>query len=296
MGVLSRITVAAIEVAPTSAHLLVGAVDEPGAALVTVDRRTTPTDPALGRARTVSILREYRHVADALGADRMLAVVRDTPENRALLAAVSEALGEPAEPVSPTEASHLSFIGATGRLGQRPPYLVVDIGATSTTLAWGAERPEVVVTLDAGSVDLTEAFLRSDPPSPVELSQAVSVVRDGLEDLARRYPLLHGAETVVGAPGIPTTVAAVEIGPASSVPGAVDGFRLTRAAAEDVFRTLATEREDDRRHNPGLRPELVPTVVGGSVVLVGVMRYLGHDEMVVSEAGLLEGLARSLAS
>ena len=296
MGVLSGITVAAIEVAPTAADLLVGTVEEPGGPLVTVDRRTSVIDPVLGGAGIVAALTEYRHVANALGADCLLAVVRDTTEKQPLLAAATEALGEPPEPVSPTEAAHLSFIGATPRLGRRAPYLVVDIGARSTTLAWGEDRPEVVVSLDAGSVDLTEAFLRSDPPSPVELSQAVSVVRDGLEDLARRYPLLHGAQTVVGAPGIATTVAAVEIGPGSRVPGAVDGFRLTRAAAEDVFRTLATESEDDRRHNPGVPPQLVPTIVGGSVVLVGVLRYLEHDEIVVSEAGLLEGLARSLAS
>jgi exopolyphosphatase/guanosine-5'-triphosphate,3'-diphosphate pyrophosphatase len=70
-------------------------------------------------------------------------------------------------------------------------------------------------------------------------------------------------------------------------------FRLTRAAAEDVFRTLATESKADRAHNPGLEPGRVDVIVGGAIVLVPVLRALGFDEMLVSEADILDGLVRS---
>ncbi len=68
---------------------------------------------------------------------------------------------------------------------------------------------------------------------------------------------------------------------------------FTRAAAEDVFRTLATENAAQRAHNPGLEPGRVDVIVGGAAVLVGIFRVLGFDEMLVSEADILDGLVRS---
>ena len=71
-------------------------------------------------------------------------------------------------------------------------------------------------------------------------------------------------------------------------------FRLTREAAEDVFRTLATETHADRLHNPGLEPARADVIVGGCCVLVEVMRYFGFQECLVSEADILDGLVLSL--
>jgi exopolyphosphatase/guanosine-5'-triphosphate,3'-diphosphate pyrophosphatase len=67
---------------------------------------------------------------------------------------------------------------------------------------------------------------------------------------------------------------------------------LTRDAAEDVFRTLATESLADRVHNPGLPRERADIIVGGCCVLVAVMRRLKIDSLVVSTRSLLDGVAR----
>ena len=69
---------------------------------------------------------------------------------------------------------------------------------------------------------------------------------------------MKDAATLVGTGGTITTIAAVEIGLAEYDRDALHRFVLTRAAAEDVFRTLATERLADRVHNPGL-PRIGPT-------------------------------------
>ena len=60
-----------------------------------------------------------------------------------------------------------------------------------------------------------------------------------------------------------------------------------------MFRTLATESAAQRAHNPGLEAGRVDVIVGGAAVLVGIFRVLGFDEMLVSEADILDGLARS---
>ena len=88
--------------------------------------------------------------------------------------------------------------------------------------------------------------------------------------------------------------AAVELGLPAYDAERIHHFRLTRAAAEDVFRTLALETAAQRAHNPGLEPGRVDVIVGGCAVLVGILRVLGFDEVLVSEADILDGLARSL--
>jgi exopolyphosphatase / guanosine-5'-triphosphate,3'-diphosphate pyrophosphatase len=99
---------------------------------------------------------------------------------------------------------------------------------------------------------------------------------------------------VVGVAGTITTVAAVEIGLREYRPGILHGFRLTREAAEDVFRTLATEPLADRVHNPGLPTERADVIVGGCCVLVGIFRGLDLSELVVSESDILDGLVASV--
>ena len=160
----------------------------------------------------------------------------------------------------------------------------------------GTDVPASLVSVDIGCVRITEQFLHSDPPAPEELSAAVSVVRDHLKDVAREIPDLAAAKTLVGLAGTVSTVAMVEQGLREYDRDRIHHFRLTRAAVEDVFRTLATESAEERRHNPGLEPDRVDVIVGGAVVLATVFRQLGFDEMLVSEEDILDGLVRDLAS
>jgi exopolyphosphatase/guanosine-5'-triphosphate,3'-diphosphate pyrophosphatase len=185
-------------------------------------------------------------------------------------------------------------VGATVGLELPGPFLVVDIGGGSTELVFGTDEPEALCSIDVGCVRVTEQWLHSDPPAPEELSNAISAVRDQLAEVARAMPGAIDAVTLIGLAGTVTTVAAIEQGLPEYDPERIHHFRLTRAAAEDVFRTLATEPAADRRHNPGLEPERVDVIVGGAVVLVAIFRTFELDEMLVSESDILDGLARSL--
>jgi exopolyphosphatase/guanosine-5'-triphosphate,3'-diphosphate pyrophosphatase len=120
-------------------------------------------------------------------------------------------------------------------------------------------------------------------------------VRDYLADVEREIPNLREAKTLVGLAGTVTTVAAVEQGLPEYERERIHHFRLTRTAVEDVFRTLALESAEQRRHNPGLEPERVDVIVGGAIVLAAVMRVFAFDEMLVSEDDILDGLVRDLA-
>jgi exopolyphosphatase/guanosine-5'-triphosphate,3'-diphosphate pyrophosphatase len=189
----------------------------------------------------------------------------------------------------------MSFLGATGDLDHAlGPFLIVDIGGGSTEFIVGTDRVEGVISVDVGCVRLTEKFLAHDPPQPEELAACISFTDAYLDDVVREVPAVADARTLVGLAGTITTVAAVEIGLATYDRDRIHHFRLTREAAEDVFRTLATESRADRIHNPGLEEARADVIVGGCCVLVAIFRRLGFDEMIVSEADILDGLALSL--
>jgi len=280
---------AAIDIGTNSTRLLVADVDgtDPAsAAMRTLDRRMRITRLGQGvddtRAlrsdaieRTLDVLREYRIALDELGVRRVRATAtsaaRDATNRDEFFDPATEVLGFAPELLSGEEEARLSFLGATTGLREPAPYLVVDIGGGSTEFVVGTSAPE-------------------------DLSAAVSLVRDQLADVDRALPSLRKAATLVGLAGTITTVAAIEQGLLAYDRDRIHHFRLRKEQAEAVFRLLATETADERRHNPGLDPGRVDVIVGGTIVLVAILRTFGFDELVVSETDILDGLVRSLTS
>ena len=124
-------------------------------------------------------------------------------------------------------------------------------------------------------VDTLAAMISGDPPYPEDLINTIGLVMDHVEDVLREVPTAATEESIecVGI-GL-GTVAAVEVGGTADHP-----FALTREAAEEVFRTLATESAVDRARNPGLPAAEVHQVLGICCALVGVLRAL-HAPMVI---------------
>lgn len=249
--------------------------------------------------RTAAVLAGYRQVLDRHGVERVrmaaTSAVRDSANRDDFMDAAEVAIGVRPELLDGAEEGRLSFRGATTGLDPAGgPFLVVDIGGGSTEFAVGTETPEGVISIDVGCVRLTEQYLHHDPPTPIELSQAISVLRSHLADVKREVPAVKDAARLVGLAGTVTTMAAVEIGLHEYDPERIHHFALSRAAAEDVFRTLATEPRADRMHNPGLEEARADVIVGGAAILVTIMRSLDFDDCLVSEADILDGLVLSL--
>ena len=155
--------------------------------------------------------------------------------------------------------------------------LRVEIRADSTTFAIDGDEGDADADFVApiGDASLTDDVIHSDPPRPEELTNAIGVMLDHLDDLLRERPEAAGARTSV-AGTVAREIAAVELGHAPDLP-----LTLSRDAVEDVFRTLATEASVDRARNPGLSESMVRTVVAGCCVTVAIMRRLHLDEIEV---------------
>ncbi|HYZ99767.1 MAG TPA: Ppx/GppA phosphatase family protein [Acidimicrobiales bacterium] len=303
--------IASLDLGTNSTRVLVARpVDGAQPKLDLLDRRNTITRlgqgvGASGRLapeaveRTLDCLWGYRAVLDDHGVERVrvaaTSAARDAANREEFFDAVEALVGTRPELLSGDEEGRLSFRGATGELDPGTgPFLVVDIGGGSTELIVGGDDVDGVMSVDVGCVRLTEQFLLHDPPQPEELTACISLTDAHLEDVVREVPGVADARTLVGLAGTITTVAAVEIGLETYDRDRIHHFHLSREAAEDVFRTLATEPRADRIHNPGLEEARADVIVGGCCVLVAIFRRFGFDEMIVSEADILDGLALSL--
>lgn len=295
--------VAAVDIGTNSTRLLVSDGALPLERLMTITRLGQGVDQTRrlapeAIARTVDVLRDYRRVIDDLGVTSVRATAtsaaRDAANREEFFAAAERALGVRPELLPGDEEGQLSFRGAVGDLDPADgPFLVVDIGGGSTEFIVGTTEAEGVVSADMGCVRITEKFLHGDPPAPEELANAIGVVRDTLEDVERELPAVREARRLVGLAGTITTMAAVEIGLPAYDKDRTHHFVLTHAAAEDVFRTLATEARKDRIHNPGLEEARADVIVGGALILVTIMRAWEINECLVSEADILDGLVHS---
>ena len=126
-------------------------------------------------------------------------------------------------------------------------------------------------TVPVGPLTLLAGPLRgADPPTAADLTNALGLVHDHLDDLLIEAPSIAATPAVITLGHHAEALARVEIG-RDRVP---DGYELQRADADEVFRTLATEAIADRRHNPGLPDDHVESIVATCCVILGIMRRL----------------------
>ena len=292
--------VAVIDVGSNSTNLLVSGPDgEPlrwrgastrlGMGLAATGRLGTD-----GIARTVDAVEAHLEVARELGAAHTVVVgtaaCRRATNVTELATAIADRTGLTLEILSEHDEARLAFDGAVAGLDTVDvPTLVVDIGGGSTELAVGVREAELALSIPYGAVTSTESHFSADPPPPEDLTNLIGEVGDEIDDLVRVHPALGAVGRVVGVAGTIVTVAKVEVG--TNDPSALHGMVLTRDAAEDVFRTLATEKPADRVLNPGLPPDRGDIIVAGCCILVALMRRLGLDGITVSTRGLLFGVA-----
>jgi len=307
--------VAAVDCGTNSTRLLVAGPD--GATLeraMVITRLGRGVDEARrlaedAMARTLDVLTRYRAVIDRHGASRARAVatsaVRDAANGGEFLDRAAAVLGVRPELLSGRAEGTLSFRGATGGLDPgEGPFLVVDVGGGSTELVLGGGAPEpVAVSMDVGCVRVTERFLASDPPTPAELragreevSSLLAAATGQLDELAASVGAsgVTAARRLVGLAGTVSTAAVLDAGLATYSREVVHHRVLRRDRVQAQLERLAGMAHASRLGVPGLEPERADVIVGGLLVLVGVMEHFGFDELLASEADILDGIVSGL--
>jgi exopolyphosphatase / guanosine-5'-triphosphate,3'-diphosphate pyrophosphatase len=290
--------VAAVDLGTHATRLLVadveeGRIDEVARDLVftklgeDVDKRRRLLPLPIARVR--NCLSDYRRRIEALGAERTLAVgtsaLRDAENGEAFLGEIEWSYGFTTRLLSGDEEGLLTFRGATVGREVDDETLVVDIGGGSTELV---TADGFHVSLDVGSVRLTERFLQADPPTRDELDAAAAEIRSLLPP-----PLAHTA--AIGVAGTITQLAALDLGLEQYDSDRVHGYRIPAAAVAGLLDGLAALPLAERRNVPALEPERAPVIVAGALILRELLAWARLDEIEATEHDLLHGTALEAA-
>lgn len=251
-------------------------------------------------ARTASVVAAYVDRATRLGAREVRIVatsaVREARNGAAFAASVARVTGRRVEVVSGEDEARLTLRGVAcglGVLGGR--LLVFDIGGGSTEFILaldGAMR--AAVSLRLGVVPLAEAFPFPGPVDWARYRAMADTIRarleDGLRDAIPGAPVDH----LVGTAGTVTTLAALDLELATYVPERVQGHRLEPAAIERLLGRLGALSVAERAALPCLEPGRADLIIPGIAIVQATMERFRAKGLLVSDAGLREGIMASV--
>jgi exopolyphosphatase/guanosine-5'-triphosphate,3'-diphosphate pyrophosphatase len=169
--------------------------------------------------------------------------------------------------------ARLSFTGALSRV--RPegePVLVMDIGGGSTEFIVGSSAGEMesAISLDIGSVRLTERFLKVNPPAEDDLARAADYVDQMLEGSGVDLELEHYDRD------------------------RVHGSSIPRHDVDGLLRRLSGMTVAEIRSLPSMHPDRADVITGGTLVAARVAERLGVAHMLISESDILDGVALAM--
>ncbi len=244
-------------------------------------------------ARTLDTITEFADKARTLGAEKILgaatAALRDASDGSEFLARVQQRTGVTLEIISGQTEAQLSYLSTRKGLGLSPAekLLIVDIGGGSTELIRAEpDRALEVVSLQLGSVRLTERIVHHDPPLASEAETLRATVGDALCQLGWSYrPAM-----MVGIAGTVTTLCAIALGLERYSPESVHGYRLGVGEIVRLIDLLGSLPVEQRKQLPGMEPGRADVLFAGAVILERVMNYFGCGEVIVSDQGVRWGL------
>lgn len=236
--------------------------------------------------RTIDVLERFGAIMEEEGVRRRAAMAtsatRDASNRDELMDRAGAALGVRPEVIEGDREGELAYAGATADL-DGGPFLVSDIGGGSTEFVTTDES----VSIDIGSVRLTDRILTDRPPPAEQMRRAVEHVSELFSGVSRSGDL-------IGVAGTWTNIAGMVLRLPSYDPARIHLQELTREAVAEVTARLAGMTVEETEAIPSLDPGRAPVILAGAVVANGVMDAVGAGSVLVSERDTLDGLAREL--
>jgi exopolyphosphatase/guanosine-5'-triphosphate,3'-diphosphate pyrophosphatase len=240
---------------------------------------------------SVSALREFRREMDRLDVIQYRACgtagLRGAA-NREEFIEAAFAAGVRVEVITAAEEARRTWEGVHGRFRVRDGTIVMDIGGGSTEFVAGP-RGRDAVSLPIGVVVACGLLPVSDPPATWQIVNLrhffAERISTGTASWSKRR-----FNRMIGTAGTFTTLAALDRKMTEYDPGKIDGHTMSLARVRHWEERLARLTERERLRLPGMEKGRERYIVPGVCQAVTAMERFGIGKLVVSDAGLLEGI------
>lgn len=239
-------------------------------------------------------LRGLSSYADRIGAADAIAVggvataaTRSAANGAEFIAGVAAVLGFLPRVIDGVEEARLTYLGATAGLPLDEAYGVIDVGGGSTEFVVGRNLPDYAVSIDIGSVRLTERIRSLSLTEP-------ALVRDYVDQLFAGVVTPIEPTVLLGSGGTFVTLAAVAAGVTTGEIGDTVTMRFDELVAT-VDRLLSMSEADIAKLPavPAARAGVLPA---GAICAERAVAHVGADTVRVSVQDILDGLAMELAT
>jgi exopolyphosphatase/guanosine-5'-triphosphate,3'-diphosphate pyrophosphatase len=255
-----------------------------------------------GEERAMAILARYRERCDDLGVEEITAVgtsaLRDAKNSDQVRAHIRDALGIDIRVISGAEEAEYSFLAVRRGLSHLADELVViDIGGGSTEFILGNKNGvSRALSIDVGSVRLTERYLHSDPVCAEEVTAMGTAIEAHLAVIRSEIIAQASSPTLVGIAGTFTTLAAIEKKLARYSASQVHGSVLNLPEVKRQVAMLQSRTIAERKQIAGLEPKRADVIFAGAYLIEKIMGLFGASQVVVSDQGVRYGLLHEAAN
>jgi exopolyphosphatase/guanosine-5'-triphosphate,3'-diphosphate pyrophosphatase len=243
--------------------------------------------------RVEGFLRQYKETCVQLKVEKIFSVgtsaVRDAKNRNEFISYVTEKTGISIETLSGDDEAHWTYIGGISEfLGKSERYSVIDIGGGSTEVILGDSKSIFSkISLDLGSVRITERILKNSPPDAGALMEAH-------EFIGAQMPkdLLQGISSTfsIGVAGTLTTLAAFNQHLPTYQREKVSGYVLRYDDICAIFGLLQDKSLAQIAAFPQISVGREDIILAGIMILMGYMEMSGLKQITVSDRGLRYGI------
>jgi exopolyphosphatase/guanosine-5'-triphosphate,3'-diphosphate pyrophosphatase len=249
-------------------------------------------------SRTLAGLSELVAFAEDKGATEIACVgtagLRGAKNAAEFLERAKAECGLEVEIIDGMREAELSFRGPAESYGPGP-VAVLDVGGRSTEIVFGSgRRIESRVSLEIGSVRMTERFLHQDPPAEEELAAMRAFLRAALSeapDIAPEAKLVGVSGTVLSLMGYSMGLDDMGVAVARG-----EGRPLARDTVSAAYESLRRMRALERIRGTVIPSGRADVIVAGAAILLATMERHHKNEMLVSNRGVRYGLLTELAA
>ncbi|HEY0757272.1 MAG TPA: CHAD domain-containing protein [Ktedonobacteraceae bacterium] len=241
----------------------------------------------------LTVLKDYRALAESLGALRILVVateaIRQARNSEAFIAEVKAETGLDVLLISGTAEAALTFFGATYQAGRQEHLAVMDLGGGSMELVFALDmRITWRTSVPLGSGWLHDHYLADNPPSAGQIKTTKAFLKTYVRDM--HLTKISSPLIVTGGSAnslLYLTQQAFYHSPENRSLSREDLVRcqalLSALQAEDVARLY---------NQPLARAQVL---LAGALIISNVMRQLHLREVLVSPHGIREGVLLAYA-
>ena len=206
--------------------------------------------------------------------------------------------------ISGEEEAGLSFYGAVKEMDLKSSFfkkkqsgsvLVVDIGGGSSEFILGDDscNLKLIESIDIGCVSLTEKFIGVAISDKDSLDSMHSYIEDSLEKVIEKINSLRPI-SIIGVAGTITALAAIDLGLKKYDSDRIQRHILSLKRVEEIYKKLCSLSLKSRENIIGLDPKRADIIIGGTAILLTILKLIKNRYIMASEKDILDGIIYSL--